>query len=183
MKAPVKRMGRAPLKNDAAPASSKLTKISSTQDLVERADRFLAGINHYRLPDGPEAARVLDLCETFDGIRTKLREKAKELLLREPNAIPGYHVSEVPQRVLSKDTARVFDALSREDDRLTPERFLDACTTNLGGVRKLLGEQNPEWTPDELEHVLNRVLVDLIHFESVVRLSRSKGKQIEPLSL
>ena len=151
MKAPIKRMGRAPLKNDAAPASSKLSKISSTQDLVERADRFLARINHYRLPDGPEAARVLDLCETFDGIRTRLREKAKQLLLREPNAIPGYHVSEVPQRVLSKDTAKVFRVLSHAVSEIGAEQFLTACTASLSGVRKLISELNPDLSADEID--------------------------------
>jgi hypothetical protein len=103
MKAP-RGGGHASTRNAATAASSKLTKISPTQDLVERTDRFLAEINHYRLPDGPEAARVLDLCETFDGIRTKLREKARELLLREPHAIPHWRVSQIPQRTLSKNT-------------------------------------------------------------------------------
>ena len=89
-------------------------------------------------------------------------------------------IAETAQRRLSPaDTARVFDALSREDDTPSPERFLEACTTNLGAVRKLLAERNPDWSPDEIEHVLNRVLVDLIHYETVTRLSRSKDKQIE----
>jgi hypothetical protein len=56
------------------------------------------------------------------------------------DAILGWHVSETPQRTLSRDTARVFEALSREDDTLSPERFIEACSTNLGAVRKLLAE-------------------------------------------
>ena len=33
--------------------------------------------------------------------------------------------------------------------------------------------------PDEIEHELNRVLSELISYNTVTRLSRSKGKQIE----
>ena len=48
-----------------------------------------------------------------------------------------WHVSEVPQRVLSRDTARVFDALSREDEGRVP---LASCTvrTEFAGLRRLL---------------------------------------------
>lgn len=92
------------------------------------------------------------------------------------NAIPGWQVAQTAQRRLSCDMARVFDALSREDDRLTPERFLEACTTNLGEVRKLLAGQNPQWNVDQIEHVLNRVLADLISYEHVAHLARSKDK-------
>jgi hypothetical protein len=163
-------------KTTARIASSKLIKISPTQDLVERADRFLAGINHYRLPDGPEATRVLDLCETFDGIRTKLREKAKELLLREADAIPRWHVSDTPTRRLSGDTVKVYEAVEGE---LTSEEFMAACSTSLTALHKALSERNPHLSPDEVEFTLNRALVDLISFEKASRLSRSKGKQID----
>ena len=159
--------------------TAEITKVTGAQDLIERADRFLAGINHYRLPDGPEAARVLDLCETFDGIRTKLREKAKALLLKEPGAIPNWHVSEASQRVLSKNTLKVFIAAAHADNGLTAEEFLTVCTTSLTALRKLLAGRNPDWTPDELEHALNRALVDLVSYDTVTRLSRSKGKQLE----
>ena len=181
MKAPpIKRAGRAPLKNDAAPASSKLTKVSAERQLVQRLQYALAELDRLPLPIGELGCQFLDCLELVDKIRDKVRGKARELLLKEPGIIPHWHVAETAQRRLSPaDTARVFDALSREDDSLTPEQFLEACTTNLGGVRKLLGEQNPEWNADEVEHVLNRVLSDLISLETVTRLSRSKDKQIE----
>jgi hypothetical protein len=40
-------------------------------------------------------------------------------------------------------------------------------------------ERNPDCTPDEIEHVLNRVFSDLISYDTVTRLSQSKDKQIE----
>ena len=178
MKAPTKRIGRAPSRDDAAPASSKLTKISAEREIVQRLQYFLAELDRLPLPIGTLWVPVFGLPRIEDKIRDKVRQKARELLLKSPGMIPCWHVSEVPQRRLSCDTGRVFDALSREDDTLTPERFLEGCTTNLGAVRRLLGEQNPEWTPDEREHVLNRALSDLISFEKVTRLSRSKDKQL-----
>ena len=80
-------------------------------------------------------------------------------------------------RTLSKDTARVFDAISGHG--LTIEQFLEACTTSLTALRKLLAERNPEWTADEIEFTLNRALVDLVSFDSIVRLSRSKDRQLK----
>jgi hypothetical protein len=81
-------------------------------------------------------------------------------------------------RTLSKNTARVFDALVRADDGLSLEAFVEVCTTSLTALRKLLAERNPDWTPDELEHLLNRALADLISYERITRLSRSKDRQL-----
>ena len=173
-------MGRAPSKSDAAPASSKLTKISAERQLVQRLQYVLAEVDRLPLPVGELGCQFLDCLELCEAIRSKVRDRAKQLLLKSPGIIPCWHVCETAQRRLSPaDTARVFDALSREDDRLSPEQFLEACTTNLSSLRKLLAERNPDWSPDELEYALNHALMDLIHFETVTRLSRSKGRQIE----
>jgi hypothetical protein len=56
------------------------------------------------------------------------------------------------------------------------EQFLEVCSTNLTALRKLLAEQNPDWSPDEIEHVLNRAFSDLISYEHVAHLARSKDK-------
>ena len=175
MKAPPTKKGRASSKNDAAPASSKLTKISAERQLVQRLQYILAELSRLPLPIGELGCQLLDAVEYTDKIRIGARQKARELLLREPGIIPHWHVSETAQQRLSPDTTRVFDALSREDDTLSPERF-QACSTNLGAVRKLLAEQNPECNADEIEHSLNRLLLDLIRYEHVAHLARSKNK-------
>jgi hypothetical protein len=177
MKAPTKKGGR-PLARKTAIAA-KLVKSTPVQAIVERMQHVLAEIDHLPLPIGKLGCQFLDCLELCDKIREKVRSKARDLLLKEPGIIPHWHVSETAQRRLSPDTARVFDALSREDDRLTPSEFLEACTTNLGALRKLLVERDPELSPDELEHALNRALVDLISYDTVTSLSRSKSKQIE----
>lgn len=139
----------------------------------------LADIDSLPLPTGKLGSQFLDALELTDKIREKVRARAKELLLKAPTAIPNWHVNEIPMRTLSKDTTRIFDALSRADDRLSLEAFVEACTTSLGALRKLLAERNPDWSADEIERELSRILADLISFEMVTRLSRSKSKQIE----
>ena len=169
--------GGHPLPGKTATAA-KLVKITPERQIVEHLQAAVAGVHSLPLPTGKLGREALDCLELIDKFRTGYRDRVKQLLLKEPGAIPGWHVSEVPQRRLSCDTARVFDALSREDDTLTPERFLEGCTTNLTALRKLLAGQNPELSPDEIERELNRVLVGLIHYEMTVRLSRSKDRQL-----
>ena len=179
----VKRKGQAVPPTTKTTARStrqqEITQVTGAQAAIERLQNVLADIDRLPLPIGPTGTAFLDCLELTDKIRDKVRSKARELLLKSPGMIPCWHVSEIPQRRLSPaDTGRVFDALSREDDTLTIEQFLEGCTTNLAGVRKVLARQNPEWNADEVEHVLNRALVDLISYEKVTRLSRSKDKQL-----
>ena len=180
MKAPpTKRVGRAPLKNDAATASN-LAKPTPEALIVERLQRLLAELDRLPLPVGELGCQFLDCLELTDKIREKVRGKARELLLREPGGIiPHWHVSETAQRVLSKETLEVFDALARADDTLTAERFIDACTVSLGAIRKLFSERNAGMSVDEVEFTLNRTLENLIHHEMVARLVRSKDRQLE----
>jgi hypothetical protein len=145
---------------------------------VEHLQHFLAGIHKSPVLTGKTGCQCLDAFELLDKIRAEYRNKARELLLKEPDAIPGWHVSQTAQRRLSCDTARVFDALSRADDGLNLEAFIEACTTNLTALRKLLAERNPDWTPNELEYALTRALSELVSYDTVTRLSRSKDKQL-----
>lgn len=167
-----------PVQKDTARAA-KLTKISSEQTVVEHLQAAVAGIERLPLLTGRLGCQFLDCLELTDKFRTRYGDRVKQLLSKSPDAIPDWHVSEIPQRTLSRDTAKVFDAISAAEDGLTPEQFLEACSTNLTAVRKLLAERNPHLSPDEIEHVLNCVFSNLISYEAVTRLSRSKGKQIE----
>ena len=89
MKAPsIKRLGRAPSKNVAATAS-KLVKPISEQIVVERLRQVRTEIDRLPLPVGDLGCQFLDALELVDQIRTRVREKAKELLLKELGLIPG----------------------------------------------------------------------------------------------
>ena len=177
----VKRKGATlPKQKDMARSTrqQEIIKVTGAQAAIERLQNVLADIDRLPLPIGPTGTAFLDCLELTDKIRDKVRSKARELLLKSPGMIPCWHVSEVPQRVLSKDTARVFDAISAAGHGLTIEQFLEGCTTNLTALRKLLAGRNPDWTRDELEYALNRSLVDLVSYDTVVRLSRTKDRQL-----
>jgi hypothetical protein len=176
MKAPFPRRRR-PIA-EAAPTvrSRKITTavVPPEQVIVERLQHVLADIDRLPLPTGKLGCQFLDALELTDKIREKVRARAKELLLKAPTAIPNWHVNEIPMRTLSKDTAKVFDVLSRADDGLSLEAFVEACTTSLGAVRKLIAERNPDWTADQVEYVLNHSLESWIHYETVTRLVAPK---------
>jgi hypothetical protein len=173
----IKKIG---IKKDVAHRAQQqqIIKPTGAQAIVGHLRHFLADIHNSPVLTGQPGCQCLDALELCDKIRTEYRAKVRELLVKSPHAIPHWHVTETTQRTLSKDTARVFDALSRKDDTLTPEAFIEACTANLGSVRKLLAERNPQWSPDQVEHTLNRALTDLISYDTVTRLSRSKDRQL-----
>ena len=152
-------------------------KPSSQRQLVEHLQTVLAKVDAMPVLTKELGCQALDCFELVDKIRTRYREKARNLLLEQPGAIANWHAAETPQRRLSPDTAKVFDALSGSF-LIDMEEFLAACSTSLTAVRNLLAERNPHLSPDELEHKLNRVLSDLISFEKVTRLSRSKDRQL-----
>jgi hypothetical protein len=96
MRPPIKRVGRAPSKNDAATVA--LTKSTPAQAVVQKLEYLLAELDRLPLPIGKLGCQFLDALELCDQIRTKVREKAKELLLKKPGAIPGRRVSGQPPR-------------------------------------------------------------------------------------
>jgi hypothetical protein len=65
---------------------------------------FLAEVDSMALPTSQLGCEFLDCLKLVGRICEKAFSKAKELLLPEPNAIANWHVSEAPQRVLSRDT-------------------------------------------------------------------------------
>jgi hypothetical protein len=178
MKTASKKGGRLLPKKDGHIAA-KLTKPTPEREIVQRLQYALAEIDRLPLPIGKLGCQFLDALELCDKIREKVRAKARELLLQEPGIIPCWHVSEVPQRVLSKNTLKVFIAAAHVDNGLTAEEFLTGCTTSLAALRKLLAERNPDWSADDLEHLLDRTLADLISYNTVTRLSRSKDRQLK----
>jgi len=181
MKAPFTRRRR-PDRSKRRPVSLGKTTtavVPPAQAIVERFQHILAEIERLPLPAGREGTELLDCARFASACIEKIFAKARDLLLKEPDAIPHWHCTKSTQRVLSKDAAKVFEALLRVDSALTFEEFLAACSTNLTAVRKLIAEHNPQLTVGEVEFELNRVLKDLISHDAIARLSRAKDKQIE----
>ena len=173
MKAPTRERAVLPQRKTATAA--KLTKVTPQREIVQNLQTLLARLDTMPLPTGELGCEFLDALKLTERISEKVFAKARKLLLEQPDAIPNWHCNETSQRVLSKDTARVFETLG---GKLTLKEFMGACSTSLTALRRALAERNPHLSPIEVEHVLYRALSDLVSYDSVVRLSRSKNHQL-----
>jgi hypothetical protein len=155
-----------------------LEAAESPEKVVTRLRGILADMDQMQLPIGTTGTAFLDALELVDGIRMKVREKAKQLLLKQPDALPGWRASEgVPVRELSRDASKVLELLSGEDENLPIETFLSACTTTLNAVRKLLAKRNSDWSTEQVEFELNRILRPLITYrQGYAKLTRIKDQ-------
>ena len=183
MKAPSPLRGRkttsspTKVKRGSFPQAQQLEATDSRQ-IIERLQVLLAEIDRLDLPVGQLGCEFLDALKIVERVSEKVFAKTRELLKREPTAIPNWHISETAQRVLSRDTQAVFRALSDRFE-FDAEDFLQACSVSLGSLRKLISERNPGMSVDEIEFELNRTLENLIHHELIARLSRAKDRQIK----
>ena len=137
MKATIRKRGRASLIQKGATSAAKLTKISAERQLVQRLQYVLAEIDRLPLLTGELGCQALDCFELVDKIRDKVSRKGRKLLLEQPGAIPNWHVSETPQRVLSKDTREFLPRWHRSI--LTPGEFIAACSICLTAFAKPSG--------------------------------------------
>ena len=137
--------GSSPQRKDAlTPAKAKRVSFPQPQQqlkvahptperqIVESLQRVLSEVDSMALPGGQLGCEFLDALKLVERISEKVFAKARQLLQREPSAIPNWRVNEVPMRTLSKNTLKVFIASAHADSSLTAEEFLTYCTTNLG---------------------------------------------------
>jgi hypothetical protein len=91
----------------------------SKRRVVENLRALPEQVDHLALPTGPLGRDFLDALEVLDQTRLKIRAKARELLLRDPGAIPNWTaVQGGTVRELSKDALAVFAAMAKSDARL-----------------------------------------------------------------
>jgi hypothetical protein len=148
------------------------------QVAIERLKRVLAQIDQLPLSLGPEGCALLDALELAHKIRERIREKARDLLTKNPRAIPHWYTETINRRQLDKDTAKVFEALALSDivpglDAIT---FLKACTVSLPGINRLINEEfnGVGLSLDELDREISQALADVTSFEPVTRLLRDR---------
>ena len=155
----------------------EVAKPTAEYEIVQQLQHVLARIDHLSLPTGQLGCEFLDALKLTERISEKIFAKARELLKREPDAIPGWSCNETPHRVVSRDTPAVFRTLSKslEIDALD---FLHACSVSLGSLRKLIAAHTIGLSAEEVEFTINRTLENLISYELVARLTRSKPRQL-----
>jgi hypothetical protein len=167
-KLPVSRSGSEP---DATLVSYK------PQELLRRLDGDLEQLSRGAVYTGETGDLALRACKKAERIITAYYENVKELLERDPHAIRGWKLEVTSRRVISRDSAKVYEALSGETE-LSPEDFLGACTPSISGVTKLL-ETCEGMEAEEAHHVIEHALGDcgLLSHEIVHRLVQDKGDQ------
>jgi hypothetical protein len=115
--------------------AKQIQQVSGAHEIVQSLRRILVKLDQLALPTGKVGADFLDALEVTDKIRTKVRDKAKELLLNgDPDALPGwYAIKGYPMREIAKDIFKVYEALHDADSSLTGEAFAAACHYKLDG--------------------------------------------------
>jgi hypothetical protein len=133
-------------------AEAKPSEPAPHKQVLERLKAVLAEINSWSMPSGEEGIAFLDCLDVTDQIREKARGRAKEMLLKEPGAIPGWTASQGgPVRELDKNTPRVFEALREADDEVTINEFLSICSVSLEAIRKFIAKFNPALSDVEVK--------------------------------
>jgi hypothetical protein len=167
-------------------ASAAVPAPASNQEgaTVERLRAVLAEIDAMPMPPGEPACLLLDALELTDQIRKRVRERAKVMLSKEPDSIPGWSAKQcAPTRELSKDPLAIFQALHETDDAVTARRFIASATISIGAIEGLLSITNPDMTPEEITAAVNEILADRIHYrDGAVRLSRRRDQLELPFS-
>jgi hypothetical protein len=171
----------APAVPEPPAASDKNTSrdVLSEQATVERLQAVLAEIDAMPMPIGEPACLLLDALEITDRLRTTIRERAREMLVKEPDSIPGWTVTQcAPIRELSKsDTLAIFKLLVEADNAVTGKKFISSASISIGAIEALLAATNPDLTPKEVTAAVNDILADRIHYRpGVARLTRHKDQ-------
>jgi hypothetical protein len=157
-------------------STKQVHKLNGEDEVVQRLRRVPEDVDQLALPTGRRGTAFLDALEVVEKIRARMRDKAKELLLTEPEAIPDYFVIKgYPMRELSKDVSAVFRTLHKADESITGREFMTACTTTLSAIRKLISEQHPDWDTERLERFLTHSLSPVVSYRKCsAKLMRRK---------
>ena len=144
---------------------------------------LLSELDKLSVPIGDDGARLLDALELTDKIREKVRERAKEILLQEPGAIPGWRAQESrPARELIQDPQAIFEALREGFPELSFDQFLRACRTSFSQLQGLILHLRPATNKEAVGQTLDRALSALTKMKGgpIVRLLRARPLRIPP---
>jgi hypothetical protein len=163
---------KAPVKSGSEPDATLVSY--KPQQLLRRLDADLEQLSRGVVYTGETGDLALRILKKVEGFITTYEENVKELLERQPHAIPGWRLETQNRRSLSRDTVKVYEALAGVVE-LSPEDFLPACAPSISGATKLLETQGG-MEAEEANHVIEHALGDcgLLSHEIVHRLVRDK---------
>ena len=109
-------------------------------------------------PDLPITAEILDKLALLESLAKPIKERAKEMLIANPDSIPGYTLS--PGRTISKitDPSLVWERAGKD----MPEGFVNACTISLPKLVKPYQEAKGLTSQAAARKELEALLADAI---------------------
>jgi hypothetical protein len=145
--------------------------------------RLLAILEEFRktpLPVGDLGAELLNRLEIVYAIRELAREKAKEVLLQDGTAIPGWRAEQTRgARELIQDLRAVHAAVEEVFPTFGFDQFLAGCKTSFAGLQRAICARFPDLDPKLIARELDRALSAQIRIgEPVTRLIRTKPARI-----
>src|SRR6516164_9904122 len=150
----------------------------AASEVVSRLQKLLEELDGLPIPTGSAGTALLESLDLILEIREKVRQRAKEVLLEDSTAIPGWRVQESrPARELVHDPQAIFDALLVTFPQLSFEEFLTACKTSFAAITKLVTTRLPGEDPRVLARKIDNALASqttVKSVERVIKLVRAK---------
>ena len=91
----------------------------------------------YQIPTGEKGARYLDNIKTAKTMLAELEERYKELLAKEPDAIPGWRLKQGKKVRVIEDVALAFDRAGAYAFK-EPSDFWSCCEVPSGSRAKTI---------------------------------------------
>ena len=163
--------------------ASITSREGQAREIPARLRELLSELDDPPLLIGPAGADALDAFALINKTREKYRARVREVLLAQPDLIPGWCAQEArASRELMQNVQSIYGALQVTFLEITFEQFLTACKTSLPAITQLVTAALPEEdsktiSPKSIPACLPQTTVK---GEPVVRLICTKPVRIPP---
>src|SRR6516164_3671471 len=109
----------------------------TTQQILEQADQAVARWKkRLTVATGETGAYGIEVVRCMATFCDQYLQAVREHLRGHPRDIPGWKLETQSRRTVSRDTVKVFEAITREVPDLEPEEFLNATQASISGLTR-----------------------------------------------